>query len=356
MQLKSLVGPAKIGGETTGGAELRPHFLNPIYPCEEGRRMRHDGCVTAGWALCSLGLLLAGCSGWSYNPPIPGNPITERGNLAAVREATPQSPTDFKGSLTSDYASLAAALDTEQHDWNDADYFSRKGLAAAEGKNVPPEDNVNWLIPLEVPDKFRTELATSRQHLVAVLDAGARDVQPAVAARAQVSYDCWVERMEFDWHAAYDGPCHKQFVAALNQLENRHAEAVTEPAAQPVLEPSAGAAGPPEAGREYRVYFNFNKYDLLPDGQRLVSEVATQAKQDVNTHITMVGKADLAGSNEYNIALSHRRADTVREALVHEGVPDGQITESWVGDSEPPVPTPSGVHEARNRVVEIKVQ
>jgi OOP family OmpA-OmpF porin len=318
--------------------------------------MKHDRNISAGWTACGLGLLLAGCSTWSYSPPITGNPITEGGNLAAVREAAPQTPSDFNQALTADYAGLATKLDQDQHDWNDADYFSRKGLAASAGSRVPPEDNVNWLVPMQVPVRTRTELSEGRQRLVADLDGGARDTTPAVAAQAQVSYDCWVRAMEFDWHAAQDGDCRKQFLASLDQLENRHAETVTQPQAAAVTQPTAGAATPPDAPREYRIYFNFNSTELLTQAEALVAEVADRAKGDVTTHIVMVGKADLAGSDTYNEVLSHRRADAVRDALLKQGVPENQVEESWVGDRQPPVPTPGGAREPRNRVVEIDLK
>ena len=64
---------------------------------------------------------------------------------------------------------------------------------------VLPEDNANWAIPLEQPYGFRSKLAQARTRLMTALDGGAREKAPALAARAQVNYDCWVERMEDNW-------------------------------------------------------------------------------------------------------------------------------------------------------------
>jgi OmpA-OmpF porin, OOP family len=147
-----------------------------------------------GLAGCGLGLLLAGCSGWSYNPPTPGNPMSESLNLSAVRAAAPQSPATFDQALASDYADYANTLH-QDHNYVDVDYFSRKGLAAAKGQAVPPEEQSRFLVPLEVPEKFRSQLVDGRSRLVTALDGGARDRAPGVAARAQVSYDCWVNSM-----------------------------------------------------------------------------------------------------------------------------------------------------------------
>jgi outer membrane protein OmpA-like peptidoglycan-associated protein len=46
----------------------------------------------------------------------------------------------------------------------------------------------------------------------------------------------------------------------------------------------------------------------------------------------------------------------VRAALTAGGIPAGAIQERWVGFHEPPVPTPMGVREPRNRVVEVTIQ
>jgi OmpA-OmpF porin, OOP family len=292
--------------------------------------------------LLSSVMALAGCASWSYSPPLRGNPITGLWNVPSAQSMAPQNPQNFSGALTSDYAEFAVTLRDKLGDWADADYFARKGLAAGHGQIVPPENNGNWLIPLEVPEHYRTMLSDARTHLVTVLDAGARDRMPIVAARAQVSYDCWVERMEDDWWDAANGDCRKQFEAAMAQLEG---------APQP---PAAAQPAPPAAVVEFRIYFEFDKYNLMPEAQQIVMRIAQQAKSGVRIHL--IGKADLAGTDRYNLGLSQRRADTVKAALVRAGVPASQIDEKWVGDSQPPVPTPKGVREPRNRVVEVNLQ
>jgi OOP family OmpA-OmpF porin len=264
-------------------------------------------------------------------------------NLSSVEAAAPQNPANFGGALTKDYATLASQLANQDHDWADSDYFSRKGLAAAHGEVVPPENNANWLVPLEVPYHYRSDLASSRARLVQVLDGGARQRAPLVAARAQVSYDCWVERMEDDWKTAIDGPCHKEFLAAMNQLEAK-------PAAQP---PAPAQPAPTAAMHEYRVYFEFSKATLMPEARQIIKRVADVAKNDNNLKIVLVGKADRAGPSSYNLKLSQRRADAVASELAKDGVARNRIETQWVGERQPPVPTANGVREPRNRVVEI---
>ena len=105
----------------------------------------------------------------------------------------------------------------------------------------------------------------------------------------------------------------------------------------------------------YNVYFRFDMSNLTPEAQQVVTAAVSSTRADQTSRIVLVGKADLSGTDPYNMALSHRRADTVRHAMVAGGVPKDRIDERWVGDREPPVPTAAGVRDAQNRVVEVAI-
>ena len=289
-------------------------------------------------------VLLAGCSGWSYAPPMHGNFMTEPMNHPSVDAGSPPAGGNFIQETAHDYAGLADYLSNHgevyRGDWVDVDYFARKGIAAEHGALVPPEDNANWAIPLEQPYGFRTQMAQARARLVTDLDNGGRDRFPGLAARAQVAYDCWLERTEDDWAHEFDGQCHRDFIATITALEQA----------------LGGRAVAPAAAHEYNVYFEFDRSNLTPEGRQVVDTVAQAAKGDANVRIRLVGKADLTGTDPYNMALSHRRADTVKAQLAADGVAAGRVEETWDGFRNPPVPTAKGVREPRNRVVEVTLQ
>ncbi|HTS91009.1 MAG TPA: OmpA family protein [Stellaceae bacterium] len=130
------------------------------------------------------------------------------------------------------------------------------------------------------------------------------------------------------------------------------------PAVAPPPTPAAAAppqAPPPPEVRMYLVFFDFDRSALTPAGQRVVEEAATTFKQASAVRIAVTGYTDLAGSAQYNLGLSKRRADTVHLALVKLGVPNAAIVEAWHGKENPRVPTPDGVREAQNRRVEIVI-
>lgn len=108
-----------------------------------------------------------------------------------------------------------------------------------------------------------------------------------------------------------------------------------------------------QAPRSYLVFFDFDRSDLTPEASNIVKTAADNAKAGNVTRIDVTGHADRSGSDQYNLRLSQRRAQTVQAELVRDGVPADQISVSAKGESEPLVPTSDGVREPQNRRVEI---
>ncbi len=298
------------------------------------RKLRTFGSCVA----LLTGLAVAGCSSWSFGPPVRGSGTSVRVDLAAAQAGVPQNPSNFLEYLAGEYVTLASNLQ-QQADLADSDYFARKALAAERGITVLPEDNAAWAIPLEIPNGFRTQLAQARTQLLSLLNGGARDRAPAVAARAQARYDCWTERMEDDWQHAQNGPCRTEFLAAIDQLTAKPASAPAAAIASSVID----------------IYFDFNRFGLTREGMEIIKQLATQLKDNRAATVTIIGKTDLAGSDGYNMALSKRRAEVVQTQLGKEGVATTRMTVQWTGKRQPPVPTADGVREPRNRVVEVTV-
>ena len=66
--------------------------------------------------------------------------------------------------------------------------------------------------------------------------------------------------------------------------------------------------------------------DILPNGREEVAALAAGMQDVEGLQVTVVGHADRLGSDAYNQGLSERRALTVRELLVEEGIPAASIT------------------------------
>ena len=125
--------------------------------------------------------------------------------------------------------------------------------------------------------------------------------------------------------------------------------------APPAPPQTAAAAGPELAGAWYQVYFDTNSSDINPRGQMIVKTVSNLVANSGTTRVTVIGRTDRIGAAPANMALSRRRAEAVRNALVAAGVPAGRIDTSWTGEVKQEVATADDVTEARNRVVDVTV-
>jgi OmpA-OmpF porin, OOP family len=112
----------------------------------------------------------------------------------------------------------------------------------------------------------------------------------------------------------------------------------------------------PPPVRNFLVFFDFDKSSLTPRAMDIVKEAANVAKAGQNTRVTCTGHTDTAGPAAYNLVLSLRRANTVKDALVREGVAPEAITVIGRGEEALLVATADGVREPQNRRVEIVIQ
>jgi OOP family OmpA-OmpF porin len=104
------------------------------------------------------------------------------------------------------------------------------------------------------------------------------------------------------------------------------------------------------------VFFDWDSDAVPADARQTVQFVSQNAAPCGWRNFTVVGHADRSGSDEYNLGLSHRRADAVAQLMTSMGIAQGQITTDAKGESSPRVPTADGVREPQNRRVEITVK
>jgi len=127
--------------------------------------------------------------------------------------------------------------------------------------------------------------------------------------------------------------------------------------------PPAGAAAvapppapPPSAGKNYMVFFDFDRSNITDTAATTIRQAANDAKAGRTTRIGVTGHADRSGGDAYNMALSMRRATAVKDQLVREGIAAASIAVVGRGEEQPLVQTADGVREPQNRRVEIVLQ
>lgn len=123
---------------------------------------------------------------------------------------------------------------------------------------------------------------------------------------------------------------------------------------KPVAAPPAPAVAP--IARSYMVFFDFDRSDINQQALSTIKQAAANAQQGGVQRLNVTGHTDRAGAERYNMALSLRRANAVKQVLISEGIAPDQIVVIGRGESQPLVPTADGVREAQNRRVEIILQ
>jgi outer membrane protein OmpA-like peptidoglycan-associated protein len=125
------------------------------------------------------------------------------------------------------------------------------------------------------------------------------------------------------------------------------------PKAPPPAAATMASPPPPVLPRSYLVFFDWDRSDLTPEALKVVALVVSNARKDGVSRIETTGHADLSGPDGYNMRLSRRRAEAVRDELVRHGIKEDELATLWKGEREPLVPTPDGVREPQNRRAEI---
>ncbi|HSI38417.1 MAG TPA: OmpA family protein [Methylotenera sp.] len=84
--------------------------------------------------------------------------------------------------------------------------------------------------------------------------------------------------------------------------------------------------------------FGFDKSKLSADGKTELNDAADKLKANPDIELVMVtGHTDRLGSDAYNQKLSERRANTVRDYLISQGVEANRLQAVGKGESEPVV-------------------
>jgi peptidoglycan-associated lipoprotein len=97
------------------------------------------------------------------------------------------------------------------------------------------------------------------------------------------------------------------------------------------------------------IYFEFDKSTLLPAAQDNLLRKAEWLRENADATITIEGNCDERGTNEYNLALGDRRAESAKAFLVDLGIDSARISTISYGEERPVDPRHNEEAWAKNR-------
>jgi len=106
---------------------------------------------------------------------------------------------------------------------------------------------------------------------------------------------------------------------------------------------------------EKSIRFDFDKANIEPQYRDILNRIAGVLMTLNGYSIYVYGYTDDVGTQDYNMKLSARRAQAVRDSLVQAGINPGLITTKGFGKSDPRVKDESAQGRAANRRVEIGI-
>jgi peptidoglycan-associated lipoprotein len=105
-----------------------------------------------------------------------------------------------------------------------------------------------------------------------------------------------------------------------------------------------------------RIFFDTDRNNLTPTAQATLDRQSNWLRQYPQVSVWVAGNADERGTEEYNLALGQRRANSARDYLVAHGVDRGRIETISYGKTRPidPGSTPEAWAQNRNAITSVK--
>jgi outer membrane protein OmpA-like peptidoglycan-associated protein len=101
--------------------------------------------------------------------------------------------------------------------------------------------------------------------------------------------------------------------------------------------------------------FKLNSSELSEDAKSELKKVGGILSKYNDTEILLEGHTDDTGSDDHNMKLSERRAESVSQYLESQNIPSSRLRTKWYGESQPKYPNDSELNRVKNRRVELAI-
>ena len=132
------------------------------------------------------------------------------------------------------------------------------------------------------------------------------------------------------------------------------------PPAKPPAPPPPPPPAPPAPTSEKVTFaadalFDFDKSVIKPEAKAKLDDLVSKLAGVNLEVIVAVGHTDWIGTDEYNLGLSKRRSDAIKQYLVSKGIEANRIYTEGKGEKQPVADNRTAEGRAKNRRVEIEV-
>ena len=266
-------------------------------------------------------------------------------------------PRNFQEHLLYEYKKRATFEAEEMHDWNSAKLYSEKALKSLETDKIYPEEISYW----KLPEENISEIRIAYDNLMTIYK-DAKKIDPFNLAKAISSLDCWSEQQEENWQTWDINNCKDDF---LNAMHNIYEKISTQGKKQGTSnnkddnlkkemkdEVTVVTKNKDEELIQI-IYFDFDKFNLSEVSMDKIKLFLDTYGNEITKYL-VVGHTDTKGTKNYNLSLSIKRAEVVREILINHGINQNNIKIYGKGEESLAVDTPDDTKQPANRRVEIK--
>lgn len=190
------------------------------------------------------------------------------------------------------------------------------------------------------PDVSIDELSNARAAIAAAKAAGAEQCAPKLQAQAVANL--YSAAHEFTEHGIHPDENAELVATAESKAKQARAKAVK--------------GCKPEIIKLNGIRFHNNKADITPTAAAILDKAVATLKRRASIKVEVAAHTDSKASDEYNQALSDRRAASVMSYLVSHGIDASRLTSKGYGESSPVASNSTKAGRAQNRRVELRVQ
>ena len=281
-----------------------------------------------------------------HSTPTPHfEPTTSNAKKLSSLEGSLRTKGGYDSYLALEYLTFARSLFSIKAE-DDSEHFIKKGLAAANGEEVAPENPIaRKADPAQIE-----EMVLMQKRLELVLDAPhIKFYLPIQTAHLSYLYDCWISReSKAVFRSDELAQCRTRFSKLLDEIEhfiddqNKDKQpevTITEPQFE-----------------RFEILFDFGLFKFNDQANKDLLKVLQYLKTlQGDYRILVVGNADRVGLELSNQHLALNRADVVRNYLIKNGTPEDLVELRTVGEDYPDIITKDGTQQQSNRTAGIYI-